>query len=101
MDEALKQAIERKKIADKKYREANRDKILQKKKEYQEANKEKIAQYKKKYREANIDDIKAKDKQRYNKRARARVISRLQAGLNVRDATLHKYNIDKTEFQKK
>ncbi len=47
----------RKKMSDKAYREANRDKVLLKKKAYREANKDKIKLSGKIYRESNKDKI--------------------------------------------
>ena len=41
----------------KEYREANKEKILEKAKEYREANREDILEYQKKYREANKEKI--------------------------------------------
>jgi light-regulated signal transduction histidine kinase (bacteriophytochrome) len=55
----------RKKMADKAYREANRDKVLLKKKVYRKNNKDKIKLSDKAYREANRDKVLLKKKAYY------------------------------------
>ncbi len=83
------------KLAEKKckYREANKDKIAEKKRKYREANKDKIAEKSRKYYEANKDKI-AESQRKYNEANKDKLAER---GRKYREANKEKV----AEYQRK